>query len=79
MKVCLCHSLHALGALAWDISHAGLGYSSLRGMMYMGGVQGSGLLAAGEREPKRFTVNSCRCTVPHACLKTDSDVLYFDY
>lgn len=44
----------------------------------MGGVQGSGLLAAGEREPGRFAVNSCRCTVPPACLETDSEVLYFD-
>lgn len=43
--------------------------------MYMGGVQGSSLLAVGEREPKCSIVSSCRCTVRHACLNTDRDVL----
>lgn len=46
--------------------------------MYMAGVQGSSLLAVGEREPKCFIINSCRCTVCHACLNTHRDVLYLD-
>lgn len=35
-------------------------WPSCGGIMYMGGVWGSSLSVAGEREPKCFTLNSCR-------------------